>query len=182
VDRKKRGTGLGPERTTEVQIKTPLRVARLANLMLAGMLTGHEFAGFMAIYPALGKLPPLARLQAEQEIYRRYGKIMPFYMSSTIASFLPTLTLIQNRKSPAFRFTLAGMTCFAAMLMVTLTKNLPINKRIEDLRTEEASFEEFRELRERWERLHVARNILNVTGLVFSALGALSQADTGKTS
>ncbi len=167
---------------TEVEMKTPLRVARLANLALTGMLTGHEFAGYMAVYPALGKLQPLARLQAEQEIYRRYGKIMPFYMSSTIASFLPILALIPNRSSPAFRFTLAGMTCFAAMLIVTLTKNLPINKRIEELPAEEASFEEFRELRERWDRLHTARNLFNVTGLVFSALGALSQANTEKTS
>jgi uncharacterized membrane protein len=163
-------------------MKTLLTVARLANLVLAGMLTGHEFAGLMAVYPALGKLQPLTRLQAEQEIYRRYGKIMPFYMSSTIASFLPTLALIPNRRSPAFRFTLAGMTCFAAMLMVTLPTNLPINKRIEELPAEEVSFEEFRELRERWDRLHAARNILNVTGLVFSCLGALSEADAGKTS
>jgi hypothetical protein len=163
-------------------MKTPLRVARLANLMLAGMLTGHEFAGFVAVYPALGKLPPLTRLQAEQEIYRRYGKIMPFYMSSTIASFLPILALIPNRRSPAFRFTLAGMTCFAAMLIVTLTKNLPINKRIEQLPAEEASFEEFRELRERWDRLHTARNLFNIAGLIFSGLGALSQANAEKTS
>ncbi len=163
-------------------MKTPLRVARLANLMLVGMLTGHEFAGFIAIYPALGKLPPMARLQAEQEIYRRYGKIMPFYMSSTIASFLPALALIRNRRSPAFRFTLAGMTSFAAMLTVTLTRNLPINKRIEELPAEEASFEEFRELRERWDRLHAVRNLLNVSGLVLSCLGALSRAEAGETS
>jgi uncharacterized membrane protein len=132
----------------------------------------------------LGKLPPQARMQAEQEIYRRYGKIMPFYMSSTIASFLLALALIRNHRSPAFRFTLAGMTCFAAMLTVTLIKNLPINKRIEELPPEEAeaSFEEFRELRERWDRLHAARNLLNVTGLVLSCLGALSRAEAGETS
>jgi uncharacterized membrane protein len=163
-------------------MKTLLRVARLANVVLAGMLTGNEFAGLMAVYPALGKLQPLTRLQAEQEIYRRYGKIMPFYMSSTIASFLPTLALIPNRRSPAFRFTLAGMTCIAAMLMVTLTKNLPINKRIEELPAEEVSFEEFRELRERWDRLHAARNLFNIAGLVFSGLGALSQANAEKAS
>jgi hypothetical protein len=121
-------------------------------------------------------------MQAEQEIYRRYGKIMPFYMTSTIASFVPALALIRDRRCAAFRFTLAGMTCFAAMLMVTLTKNLPINKRIEELPAEEASFEEFRELRERWDQLHAARNLLNVAGFVFSELGALSQVGADKTS
>jgi hypothetical protein len=77
-------------------------MARVANLALAGMLTGHEVASLMAVYPALGKLPPLARMQAEQAIYRRYGKIMPFYMSATIASFLPALTLIRNRRPPTW--------------------------------------------------------------------------------
>ncbi|QIN77567.1 DUF1772 domain-containing protein [Rubrobacter marinus] len=110
-----------------------LKAARLVNLLLAGMLTGNEFSGLMAIYPALGRLSPLARLQAEQEIYRRYGRIMPFYMSSTIASFLPVLLLLRRPGSSAFRFTLAGMACFVAMLVITLTRNLPINKRIEEL-------------------------------------------------
>ena len=155
-----------------------LKVARLVNLLLAGMLTGNEFSGFMAIYPALARLSPLSRLQAEQEIYRRYGRIMPFYMSSTIASFLPVLLLQRKPTSPAFRFTLAGMACFVAMLVVTLTRNLPINKRIEELPAEEASFEEFRELRERWDRLHAVRNLLNVSGLIVTCLGALSRVES----
>ena len=153
-----------------------LKVARLVNLLLAGMLTGNEFSGLVAIYPALGRLSPLTRLQAEQEIYRRYGRIMPFYMSSTIASFLPVLVLQRRRPgSPGFRFAFAGMACFVAMLAVTLTRNLPINKRIEELPAEEASFGEFRELRERWDRLHAVRNLLNVGGLVLTCLGALSR-------
>lgn len=157
-----------------------LKVARLVNLLLTGMLTGNEFSGLMAIYPALGKLSPLARLRAEQEIYCRYGRIMPFYMSSTIASFLPVLLLQRQPSSPAFRFTLAGMACYVAMLAVTLTGNLPINKRIEELPAEEASYEEFRDLRERWDRLHAVRNLLNVGGLVATCLGALSQSEPEK--
>ena len=151
-----------------------LKIARVVNLVLAGMLTGNEFSGLLAIYPALGKIPPLARLQAEQEIYKRYGGIMPFYMSSTIASFVPVLALQRRPKTPAFRLTLAGMACFAAMLGITLTRNLPINARIEALPTEEASVEEFEDLRDRWDRLHVARNALNVAGFVLTCLGALA--------
>jgi len=159
-----------------------LRIARLVNLVLTGMLTGNEFSGFMAIYPALGRLSPLGRLQAEQEIYRRYGRIMPVYMSSAIASFIPVLALQRRPGSPAFRFTAAGMACYVAMLGITLTRNLPINKRIEELPAEEASFEEFRELRERWDRLHAARNLLNVAGLVLACLGALSGSGADKKS
>lgn len=155
-----------------------LKAVRLVNLILAGMLTGHEFASLVGVYPALGKLPPLARLRAEQEVYRRYGKIMPFYMSSTIASFLPVLALlVRDRNSQAFRLALAGAACFVAMLGITLTRNLPINKRIEELPAEEASYEEFRELRKRWDRLHAVRNFLNVAGLALTGLGALSRGN-----
>ena len=151
-----------------------LRVARVINLVLAGMLTGNEFSGMAAIYPALGRISPMARLEAEQEIYRRYGRIMPFYMVSTITSFLTVLALQRKPGSPAFRFTLAGLLCYAAMLAITLTRNLPINARIEELPTEKASLDEFRELRQRWDRLHAIRNALNVAGLVLAILGALS--------
>ena len=151
-------------------------LTRLLNLALVGMLTGHEFAGLVAVYPALGTLPPLTRLEAEQAVYHRYGKIMPVYMSATIASFVPVLALERDRTSPAFRCTVGGLACYLTMLGVTLTQNFPINTRIEQLPAEEASVAEFRNLRARWDRLHAARNVLNLAGLVFTCLGALSRA------
>ena len=162
-------------------MRLSLKVARLVNLVLAGMLTGHEFSGFVAIYPALRRISPLARLEAEQGIYRRLGGIMPYYMGSTISSFLPALALRRRPGSSAFRFTLAGLACFVTMGDITRTGNLPINARIEELLAEEASFEEFRELRERWDRLHAVRNVLNVVGLVFAGLGALSESRATET-
>jgi uncharacterized membrane protein len=145
--------------------------------MLAGMITGHEFAGLVAVHPALAKLSPVAAIRAEQEIYRRNGTIMPAYMSATVASFLPVLALERDRQSPAFRLTLAGALCFAGMLAVTLTRNLPINSRLVALPPEEASVAEFRELRQRWDRLHAIRNVLNVFGFAFTGLGALARCD-----
>jgi hypothetical protein len=67
------------------------------------------------------------------------------------------------------------MVCFAAMLLVTLARNIPINRRLLELPPHEASYEEFLELRRRWDRLHTVRNLLNVAGFSLSCLGALSQ-------
>ena len=156
-------------------MRSSLKVARLANLVLAGMLTGNEFGTLAGIYPALDRISPMARLEASQGIYRRMSGIMPFYMISTLASFLPVLVLQRRPGSPAFRFTLAGLACYVAMIMITRRRNLPINARIEELPTEEASLDEFQELRKRWTRLHATRNVLNVAGLVFTSLGALSE-------
>jgi uncharacterized membrane protein len=156
-------------------MRSLVKVVRLVNLVLAGMLTGNEFATLAAIYPALDRITPMARLEALQGVYRRMSTIMPYYMLSTLFSFLPALILQRRPGSPAFRFTLAGMACYFGMVMITRRGNLPINDRIEEMPTEEASLEEFGELRERWTRLHAARNVLNFAGFIFTALGALSE-------
>ncbi len=158
-----------------------LKAARFVNLILAGMLTGNEFGGRVAVHPALSNLPLRAHIQAEQAVYRRYGTIMPFLMTSTIVSAIPILSLSRDRRSAAYRFTFAGMVCFTAMLLVTLTGNVPINKRLLELPPQEETYEEFLELRKRWDRLHTVRNLLNIAGLSFSCLGALSQAESGDT-
>jgi Domain of unknown function (DUF1772) len=152
-----------------------LKAARLANLVLLGMLTGNEFGTLAGVYPALDRISPMARLEALQGIYRRMGGFMPPYMLSTLGSFLPVLVLQRRPGTAAFRFTLAGLACFVAMVVITRRGNLPINARIEELPAEESSLEEFGELRERWTRLHAVRNVLNVAGLVFTSLGALSE-------
>ncbi len=97
-----------------------LKVARFVNLTLAGILTGDVFGSWVTIHPALSNLTTRAHMQAEQAVYRRYGAIKPFFMTSTIVSAIPLLSLTQERRSAAFHFTLAGMTCFVAMLLVTL--------------------------------------------------------------
>jgi uncharacterized membrane protein len=151
------------------------KIARLVHLMLAGMLTGNEFGSWAAIHPALSSLSARAHIEAEQAVYRRYGTIMPLFMGSTVASAIAVLSLSPDRESAAFRFTFAGMVCFAAMLLVTLTRNIPINRRLLELPPHEGSYEEFLELRRRWDRLHTVRNLLNVAGFSLSCLGALSQ-------
>ena len=147
-----------------------LKIARFVNLLLAGLLTGNEFGTWAAVHPALGKLPVAERIRAEQEVTRRYAKIMPFWMSSVIALCLPVLALTRDlRRSATFFFTLASTVCFVAMLISTLLGNVPINNRVLELSPENDS-EEFLRLRERWDRLHAFRVLLNVAGLVLLCL------------
>jgi uncharacterized membrane protein len=99
---------------------------------------------------------------------------MPVFMSSTIASCLPVLALNRDRGGASFRFNLAGTLCYAAMLAITLTRNVPINDRLVALSPETTPREEFLALTDRWSRLHTVRNVLNVAGLTLTALGAVS--------
>ncbi len=151
-----------------------LKIARFVNLLLAGLLAGNEFGTWAAVHPALGRLSVAERLRAEQEVTRRYARIMPFWMSSVIASCLPVLALIRDRRSADFLFAVTGTACFVAMLISTLLGNVPINNRVLEMSPETDS-EEFSRLRERWDRLHAFRVLLNVAGLAFLCLGALGE-------
>ena len=153
-----------------------LKVARFANLFLAGVLTGNEFGGLVGFHPALYRLPTEAHASAEQEITARFGKIMPPFMVATIISFVPVLSLTGDPRSS--RFAGAGMLCYLAMLAVTFAGNIPANRRTLDLDPASVSREEFLALRRRWDAFHAVRNLLNAAGLVFAILGALS--DSGR--
>jgi hypothetical protein len=149
------------------------RVTQFVYLMLAGVLTGNEFSGWIGFHPALDRLPPAHRLPAEQAIYRRYGRIMPTLMTATLAA-AGSILARTGRRSPAYRSTLASAACYAAMLVVTLTRNVPINQQLLALPDIPESYPEFARLRSRWDALHTARNVLNLMGLAFAIAGALA--------
>ena len=151
-----------------------LKAARFANLFLTGALTGNEFGSWIGLHPALHELPQQAHVRSEQAVTRRYRRIMPIFMAGAIVSFVPVLSLLSDRRSFSFLFGLAGMLCYATMLAITLTGNIPINRRTLELDPDTTSREEFLELRARWDRLHTARNGLNLTGFGLAILGVLA--------
>lgn len=158
------------------EIKTMAKIVRFVNLLLAGLLAGNEFGTWAAVHRALWELPTPEHIRAEQALTRRFGSIMPFWMSSVLVSCLPVLALTRVRGS-SFRFALAGTLCFVAMLISTVRGNVPINTRTLELSPEQTPPEEWRELREHWERLHTLRAVLNVAGLSLLCISALREED-----
>ena len=152
-----------------------MRVSRIVtsvNLALAGTLTGNEFGTLAAVHPALEDLSPSERIRAEQELTRRFGAIMPFWMGSTVLSGV--LAVLFSRGTAGFRSTLLGAACFAGMLASTRIGNVPINERVLEMDPGRDQ-EEFAVLRRRWDRLHKLRVALNAAGLAFLVSGALAE-------
>jgi hypothetical protein len=145
----------------------------MANVCLAGLLTGNEWGGWVAVHPALDKLPDSPRLLAEQAVYRRYGRIMPFLMTSTVASGVAAGS-VRDRASLEGRLTRAATGCYTAMLAITLLGNIPLNKELVALPDDPAGRAKLAELRDKWDRLHTGRNILNLAGFGLTVAAALT--------
>ncbi len=146
-------------------------ITRFVNLMAAGLLAGNELGTWAAVHPALERLSPPERVRAEQELTRRFGAIMPFWMATAVLSCLPNLALSAGK--PGFRPTLAGTLCFAAMLASTRLGNVPINERTLEIDPEK-DIKDFERLRDRWGRLHTLRVALTTAGIGFLVAGTVS--------
>ena len=154
---------------------------RFINLLLAGLLTGNEFGGWVGFHPALATLPQPSQIQAERAVTRRFGAVMPLFMTATILSCVPVLAGARDRRSGTYRTALGGVLCYVAMLGVTFVGNMPINRRVLAA-TAEAPPADWYTLRRRWDRWHMLRNGLNILGfglLIGSALTADSHARSG---
>ncbi len=151
-----------------------LKRARFINLLLSGTMVGNEFGGWVAVHPALSTLPLAGHISAEQAVVKRYKAIMPFWMMAAIISAFPVLARVEDRTS--YRLTLAGTSCFIAMLMVTFGGNMPINNQVLQL-SPDLPPANWRQLRTRWDQFHTLRNLLNIAGLSCLILGALEPSE-----
>ncbi len=142
---------------------------QLVSLLAAAVLTGNELGTWAVVHPALHTLSFRDEVRAEQAITRRYGYFMPGVMIVTIAFGFAAAA---KHHGETRALLLAASGCFSAMLAITLVGNLPINART--LNFGDAPEAQWRQLRRRWDHLHLARIVLDVAGLVLVALAAIA--------
>jgi hypothetical protein len=141
-------------------------VLRFAALLLAGLLAGSELTSRLIVHPVLWRLPYDAQVKAEKLTYRRFGSIDPFLMTATVVLCFAAGASEHGRAST---LTFAAGTCFAVMLGMTLTLNMPINLVIFRWDEEHGDPERWRTLRRRWDRIHSVRIVLDSAGFALVA-------------
>ncbi len=151
-----------------------ISLAHTLNLAATGILVGNEFATWAVVHRAVRALPVSSQVIAEQAMTRRYLALMPVLMTATIASGVAVLVLLPAGEPAAFRLTLAGTTCFAVMLAITLVGNMPLNAAT--LRaTADIPEGDWRRLRRRWDALHSVRILLDVSGYLLLVVGLVAR-------
>lgn len=151
--------------------RTTLRIARAANLLLVGTMAGNELGALLGTHPALRRLEPDTHQAAERAITRRFGQLMPVWMTAAATSGFPILAALPPDAATSRRLTRMSITALTAMVGVTFIGNMPINRRLLD--AEELDHATFVELRRRWDRWHLLRNCLNLAGVVLAIASAL---------
>lgn len=147
-------------------------VSQTLSLLLAALLVGNEFGVAAVVHPALSRLPPPVHIGSVAGIGRRSEKMMPVWMVLVMLSAIVVLMLHPERTSFSFYLTLAGAVCFAAVVAWSLLLNVPLNRRV--VAWDPASPpDDWRDVRRRWDGLHVGRVSLCVAGFMLLAFGAV---------
>jgi len=164
---------LGPLALKQTRPAQALKVARFANLGLASLMAGNGVGSALFVQPALGSLPDAEYFRSEQALVHSYGDAMRALMPTTVASCLALLGQIRDRRSAAFRLTLAGTAGFVGMLLTT-ARELPIN-----ITTAEAPSGSpptgWLDQRADWNRFNRLRTLCEVAGWTCLCLAALSE-------
>jgi hypothetical protein len=143
---------------------------RFAALVLAGLLAGSELTSRLIVHPALWRLPHGAQVTAEKIMYRRFAAVDPFLMTATV---IACFAAAAAEHGTAAALTFAAAACFAVMLTMTLTLNMPINLAVFRWDEEHGDPGRWRQLRRRWDLIHTGRVILDSTGFVLIAIAVV---------
>jgi len=154
-----------------------LRIARFVNLLFSSLLAGNAAAALTVTQPALGTLPRSEHIRAEQELTRRYGRIMQPLMPATLASCLAVLRLLP-KGSPARPLTLAGTAGMAGMIGITAIE-IPKNIRTLEL-SADAPPDDWDAFRAEWDQWNGVRTVATLAGWTCLCLAALRDTRPGR--
>jgi uncharacterized membrane protein len=149
----------------------------IATALVAGMMTGNEFAVMALVHPQLRKLPDRIHAQIAQRLAGVLGKVMPLWYG--LALLLILGAAFQHRpisSGPGLLLTAAAIV-WIITIVFTVTMLVPINNRIAKMNPEQPH-PTWLEDRCRWDKLHRFRVELLI-GALLLLLAGLFTGDAG---
>ena len=151
---------------------TPSVVQLLCVILIlsTAALLGNEFSIGVFVHPALARTDHERFLPAIQVFAALFGRVMPFWMAATLILHLALLGLSWHWPAQSTVLLTAATLLWVAIIIFSLLGPVPINNRVIawDLRQLPT---DWREQRQRWDRLHAARVVLIALAFLALVLG-----------
>ncbi len=150
-----------------VRAMTPTAIHTLETIaiVVAGTMTGNELAVAVFVHPCLSRLDDAVHVRAVQALAMALGAAMPFWYALTCLLSLATTFLAQPTWDTPRWLALGATALFAAMSIYSVLLPVPINNQIARFQPDSLP-PNWRELRRRWDTLHVIRVAFLVVALV----------------
>ncbi|MGO9898612.1 MAG: anthrone oxygenase family protein [Solirubrobacteraceae bacterium] len=144
---------------------------RLVGVLAAGGAAGIQVSGLFGQIPAVKALPQPQALATKQIADRHVDHIAPVAVS--LCPLCGVALLVIGSSGTADGLTIAGLVAYAAVVIPTVTINVPINLRMRGWSTE-AVPPEFTADHERWVAAHRIRMVASIVGFACYAAAAIA--------
>lgn len=151
----------------------------IISIVLTGLTAGLCFTWTNAITPGIGQLDDLGFLLSFQQMNRAI--INPIFLIIFFGPFISNSYVAflkyQHQEASFWIFLAASLTFTIGVVFITILKNVPLNEVLDKTNLADASLEELKMLRKRfenpWKQWHFIRTISSTTSFVLLLVGSL---------
>ena len=135
-------------------------------------MVGNELAVSAFVHPQLDKLDDKTHVTSAQAFARVYGVVMPFWYALTLILAIAIAILSRQTETP-FMFAVTSAVLWLVSILFTVTQLVPINNQVSRWNLEDLP-DDWKELRNQWDRLHRIRVLILVTALICLVISCLT--------
>ena len=140
----------------------------VAAIVVAGTLTGSEFAVAVFFHPRISRLEDAEHIRAAQALAKVLGTAMPFWYPFTFLLVLTVTFVAHAARSTSWWLALTSTVLLALISLYSVLLPVPINNQIARWQPDSVP-PNWRDLRRRWDLLHAIRVALLIIALILLA-------------
>lgn len=137
----------------------------VAAVVVAGLLTGSEFAVAVFFHPRISRLEDVVHIRAAQPLAKVLGTVMSFWYPITFLLVLAVTFVAHTAWSTPWWLALASTVLLALISVYSLLLPVPINNQVARWQPDSVP-PNWRELRRRWDLLHAIRVVFLIITLI----------------
>jgi len=139
-----------------------VEVVRFVALVLTALSTGVHFGTWLTEGPIRRTKSGALFIEVHQGRDRVAARVMPILGNAAII-FIAVCVFFARAVPAGFILSLIGLLLVTANMAITLIVNVPINRKVQTWHAD-APPDEWKRLRDRWEKFHSMRTFLIVSG------------------
>ena len=147
-------------------------VLQLAAVFLAGLATGGLMVNWIGLGRAMARLSASTYVEFHQATNHTFDPYMPVVVVGAMLSGIALAVPASGIHSLTGTLAIVGAICYAGVLAVALSVNVPINRQIEHWAVQKPP-DDWAQIRARWVRFHMVRTLFSIPGLACYILACL---------
>jgi len=146
---------------------------RLVALLLAALMTGALMVNWIGLARAMSQIASAtAYTEFHQATNRTFDPYMPSIGFGAIVGGIALAAFFSGGHSASGWLAIAGTICYAAVIAISLSTNVPINQAIAGWSIQSPP-DNWKDVRTEWIRWHILRTLVSVPALLCYLLSVL---------